>query len=251
MRASAKKEFLSSPLLCEVMPENRFFVSSLPEIHSEIALEGDEFRHFLVMRNEIGSKVELIDGKGHLALGKVVKTFKQKALIAIENIKKPLEEQFELILAQALPKNNRLDFILEKGTELGMTSLWLFPGDESEKKEISQHQKERMEHILIASLKQCGRLHKPKISFLPPLIKWDSPPFLTYFGDINKEAPLFYKVWKRESPGAIFINGPEKGFSEREIDRLKKGGAQGVSLGPHILRTDTAALAALVLMGAF
>lgn len=253
MPGSSKKGSRSSPPRCEKMPENRFFASSIPKVGFELFLEGAELRHLLVMRPRIGDKFEFIDGKGHLAKGELVKISKEVAQIEIKAVQKALEEPFELILAQALPKTNRLDLILEKGTELGMTSLWLFSGEESEKKTLSAQQNERIEHVVIAAIKQCGRLYKPKVSFLPPIPKWKPFTSSAYFGDLSEEAPLFYKAWSAKGPHQelIFVNGPEKGFSEEERLLLKNLGAEGVSLGPHILRTDTAAIAALALMGHF
>ena len=89
---------------------------------------------------------------------------------------------------------------------------------------------------------------------MPPLAKW--PPFqgdsVAYFGDIREKAPLFEAVWKQNPPKsgtkAIFFVGPEKGFTEQEERRLETLGAQGVRLHAHILRTETAPLAALALM---
>jgi len=138
-------------------------------------------------------------------------------------------------------------YCLRKGTGPGMTQLSFYPGDLSEKKEISPTQEKRCNSLAIAAMKQCCCLWLPKIDILPPLEKWSSLPFSGLYGDVAPTAKTLKEVWPTISSeqGLIFFVGPEKGFSPAVTRHLSSLGARGVSLHPNILRTDTAPLCAL------
>lgn len=230
------------------MPAERYFVEGNFHTGSQVKLEGQEHHHLVhVMRAKAGESVELINGAGELAIAIISQIEKKRATLEIQKISKEPKPGFEIVLAQATPRINRLDFILEKGTELGMTQLWLFPGDNSERKSLTEHQLDRMRSLVIAAMKQCGRLYLPTISQKSSLTNWKQQEFPCFFGDVGSEAPPLAKAWQNtsHSNGVIFFIGPESGFSDKEEKALKDLGALGVKLHDNILRTDTAALAAL------
>ena len=239
------------------MPTNRFYIptsqNSLNQpfkIEQIITIKDKELHHLSkVMRASINEEVELIDGKGKLAIAKIIELKKREALLKITSIKQEPPPTFQIILAQAIPKLNRLDFILEKSTEIGATAIWLFPGVLSEKKELSNNQIERIQNILISAIKQCGRLHLPELIIQPPLDKWSPLHFPAFYGSLNENAPRLHQAWKEARPekGVFFFIGPESGFHEREEKQLKDANfqASGVKLHCNILRTDTASLVAL------
>jgi 16S rRNA (uracil1498-N3)-methyltransferase len=224
------------------MPQDRFFIDAPFALHKTLPLEDLEFHHLIhVMRVKENERIELVNGQGQLAEAAVLQIAKKHALLKIEAITSE-EPGLPLILSQGLPRLNRLDFILEKGTELGLTDLWLFVGDLSEKKEVNL---QRIKGVMIAAMKQCGRLFLPKVQFFPSIEKCPLQ-IPAYFGDLDPKAPLLTPLIKPGEPAAIFI-GPEKGFSARETEWLKKK-ATGVKLNSHILRTDTAAIAAVAIL---
>jgi 16S rRNA (uracil1498-N3)-methyltransferase len=224
------------------MPDDRFFVDEPLETGKNVRVEGIELHHLKdVMRIKIGEKVELVNGKNQLAQAELLSFHKAEATLLIQNVETRDKPKNEIILAQALPRLNRLDFIIEKGTELNATAFWLFPGAESERKELSPQQKNRLIQISISSMKQCGRLDLPPLLFKPALSQWDKPSGHLYFGD--PESSISYTS---QTP-LIFFIGPEKGFSPSETALLQNWGAQGVRLHPNVLRIDTAAIAALAL----
>jgi 16S rRNA (uracil1498-N3)-methyltransferase len=244
--------FKQKPLAFEVrnMPAERYFLDHPLKVHDRLELKGSEFHHLAhVMRTRKGEVVEIVNGKGALARAAIQEISKEQAVLKIEHVEEESERPCGLILAQAIPKLNRLDFILEKGTELGVDDFWIFPGEESVKKEISQHQLERFHALLIAAMKQCGRLTLPKLTLQPPLEQWSFPADMSlFFGDLESGAPSFKDIWKKQPHPVVFVTGPEAGFSKREERILRSLGAIGVKLHPHILRTDTASLMALSLL---
>ena len=236
------------------MPAERYFVEDAFRVGETCELKGSEFHHLAhVMRTRKGEEVELVNGRGALAQAVVHQLGKDRAALTIQNV---LQEEYvpacRIILAQAMPKPNRLDFILEKGTELGVDCFWLFPGNLSAKKEFFPHQLERARHLTIAAMKQCGRLILPAIELKPALEEWPVlDHLLPYFGDVSPDAPLFEETSDAIRSAGIpilFFTGPESGFNMQETDVLRNLGAKGVKLHSNILRTDTASLVALSLI---
>lgn len=117
------------------MPHNRFFIDAPLNKGDTVLLLDDEAHHLMrVMRTPAGAVVELVNGRCVLASARVVKMDKKSVWLLVEEQHTTPYPSTPIILCQALPRFNRLEFIVEKGTELGMTELWLFPGDLSEKK---------------------------------------------------------------------------------------------------------------------
>ena len=229
------------------MPAERFFLEQDLLKGARINLEGAELHHLSVMRMKSGDGLELVNGRGVLAKAIVETIDKKKSCLLIQDVKISQTPKNEVILAQAIPRLNRLDYIVEKGTELGMTQLWLFPGHLSERKALTPQQKERVRSLSIAAMKQSGRLFLPKMSEMPVLEKWAIPDCTTYFGDVEPAAPLLDAVWK-DNLKILFFIGPEAGFTSQEIALFKKMNAKGVKLSRHVLRTDTAAITALAIL---
>lgn len=232
------------------MPAERYYLNAPFQENQHVSIEGQEFQHLArVMRAHPGDNVELVNGKNQLAQAIVQKVEKKEAELSIQSVETTPPSKNKIILVQAIPRPNRLDFILEKGTELGVSEFWLFPGQQSEKEEFSPNQNERMQTITIAAMKQCGRLDLPPIHLKPPLLKWPPQEGTLLFGDVQKDAPFLGHIPTPRAPILFFV-GPEKGFTSTETNLLKKWGAQGVSLHSNTLRVDTAAIAAIIIVGA-
>ena len=228
------------------MPENRFFTEEDLSTDKEISLSPSESRHLKVMRAQNGQNIELVNGRGQLAQAKFLNISSNQALVQVTSVTEQALSQPNLILCQSIPRPKRLDFILEKGTELGMSEIWLFPAVRSEKKDFKDNQIERMKAITVAAMKQCGSLHLPKITILPHISKWKTFPENSFFGDIEEEAPVFQlSLEETQQEHISFFIGPESGFDDREIALLREKGTKGVKLHPYILRTDTAPIVAL------
>lgn len=236
------------------MPAERYFFAGPLEVGDSISLEDGECHHLVkVMRNQCGDRVQVCNGKGLLASGCIEAINRAEATIEIEEILTVEKEPAALILAQALPKANRLECIVEKATELGMTELWLFCGERSDKEKGRMPRLERMQLQLIAAMKQCGRLFLPLVRLMPALCDWNAAAAVEggkFFGDLSPEAVPFCSLYQQGMlQGAItaFV-GPEGGFSNREHQLLQQLGAVGISLHKNILRTDTAAIVMLALL---
>lgn len=230
------------------MPHSRFFLNTPFQVGVKVVLLGEESHHLTrVMRKQEGEIIELVNGNNQLAKAKILHFEKRGTYLQVTQVEETPPPTFPIILCQALPRLNRLDTLVEKGTELGMTELWLFPGQLSEKKELSPTQLKRLDIISIAAMKQSGRLDLPKIILNPPLVAWSPQKYPAYFGETSPSAPPFLSLYKPKN-GVIFFIGPEAGFTPQETHHLLSLGVQGAKLHPNILRTDTASLVALALI---
>jgi 16S rRNA (uracil1498-N3)-methyltransferase len=186
----------------------------------------------------VGDFVEIIDGKGWLGEGKITLLQKGKSEIVLSKKTYLPPETRPIILAPAIPFMSHLDFLIEKGTELGADAFWLYPSERSQT--ISTERLTRLESILIAALKQSGRLYLPRLELFPSLRKVPLIQADYYFGDLEKEATYPHKAISRET---IFFVGPEGGYTHDETLFLKKHfKATGIKLSPNILRAETAAI---------
>jgi len=226
------------------MPANRYFIDADFKVGNRLELAGHEQHHLAnVMRNHVGDRVELVNGRGGFANASVMMVGRREAVLEVKDVIQHPPPKSTVILAQAIPRANRLDFILEKGTELGMSELWLFPAERSERGKFSETQLERMQHVTIAAMKQCGRFYLPRIVIRDHFSKWEKFEGVVCFGDLECRkgdiAALKNKV------RILFVVGPESGFSESEVVFLRTTGAKGLKLNDNVLRAETAALSGL------
>jgi 16S rRNA (uracil1498-N3)-methyltransferase len=232
------------------MPAERYFHHGDLTEGDTICLSGFEHHHLVnVMRNRVNDEVEIINGSGALAKGRIISIQKKReSQIFLESslqTKAPLQK---IHIYQAIPRLNRLDTIVEKCTELGMTDFTLYPGSLSEKKELSEKQKERVLHLAVSAMKQCGSLFLPRIFYGLPIAKWQKMEGNPFFGEIGETSEAFLKALQElENPDKdlSFVIGPESGSTDKEMETLKQLGAKGVSLHDLVLRTDTAPLLVL------
>lgn len=227
------------------MPVYRFYHDS--KLNGEVLLEGLEHRHLTqVVKVRVDDSVELFNGKGDLASAKVIALDKKSARLAITSLHHEVRTE-HLIIAQGLPLINRLDFILEKCTELGIKELKLFGGELSERKSLTDHQLDRLRQLTIAACKQSGRLWLPELTWCDPISKWKTPIENGIYGDPVADAGPLLKLEK--TPEFVCI-GPESGLSKTEKKQLAKLGLKPCTWNEAVLRTDTAAISAAAIINA-
>jgi len=226
------------------MPANRFYTPRPLVPFSSLSLSGPEFHHLChVMRIQLEEQVELVNGLGELGYARVVSIKEKHAELFIDHCLKMLPSEHSITLAQALPHFKKLEWIIEKGTELGVAEFFLFPGEESEKKSLSTSQIDRLKILMITALKQSGNLFLPQLSLHPSIFGWDPSVWVDRFSFYG--AP-FSKKFLSYSVAPLFrttlFNGPEKGFTSKEIKHLHLLHAHPVQWHHHILRCETAAI---------
>lgn len=231
------------------MPANRFFIDSELKKGSSVSIEGTEHHHLVhVMRLGKGEEVELVNGRGFLGLGTIAELNKKSASIQILSTKFQEDSTPRICLATPFMRSSKLEWIIEKGTELGVHAFLFYGAKYSEKEDFSPRQLERLHLLSIAALKQSGRLYLPAIEILPDLKNIFVQEALFLFGDPRSESPITSMIAGIKPSTIIFISGPERGFSDEELSLLNAQ-SKGVRLSAHILRAETAPIAAASILG--
>jgi len=237
------------------MPKDIYFTEQDLKKGVLLKLTDKEANHLKTsMRKKTDDIVEVINGRGFLAKGKIEKLESKSVTLIINDVQKKPFKKRRLILIQALIKPTKIDLILEKCTELGVTDFWFLKksSKSSEKIDISKNRLERMLHILIAALKQCGALYLPEIKIFDSLKNVKNIEGKKYFGSLDEKAKKFLEIDKKKEENIYFFIGPEKGFSKEEILYLEKDlKALGIKLNDNILRAETAAIAAMAITSHF
>ena len=203
--------------------------------------------HYLlnVMRLKGGAPILLFDNRSGEWLASVADVGKRSLTVHIEHQTRPIEQVPDLWLCFAPVKKARLDWIIEKATELGVARLQPVI---TERTIVERVKRERIEAQIIEACEQCGRTALPElgepVKLAQLLVHWPADRALL-FADEAGGVPLSDVVVP--APAAILI-GPEGGFTARERDLLLEHAAvRRIALGPRILRAETAAIAAIIL----
>ncbi len=230
------------------MPADRFYLDADFKTGSTAMLEGTEFHHLAhVMRLRVGDAIELVNGHGWIANGKVAEIGKKQAAVSIHSAAHAAEPCPYFLLAIPTMRASKLEWVVEKGTELGASAFLFYGAVHSEKDDLSAHQLERLRHLAISALKQSGRLYVPSFEIVPDLSALFVREARFLFGDPRANDRLDLGSLK-EASQIVFITGPEQGFALEELALLDKQ-AQGVRLSANILRAETAPIAAASLLG--
>jgi 16S rRNA (uracil1498-N3)-methyltransferase len=242
------------------MPDDglpRFFVppegSQVPSplaAGSEVPLPQTESHHAAnVLRLREGAAVELFDGRGISAAGSITRTRKGEVWVSIESVQPAIERPRPHIhLAFAVPKGNRLDWLLEKATELGTASLQpvRFDRSVSWSDEFSETKRHRWLGHCIAAAKQAGGDWLPDLFdpvSLDVLLK-NPRPQISLFGDLAPGAPPMRQAIEgaKDTEAILIVVGPEGGLTDSERAALLAAGLKPARLGNTTLRIETAAI---------
>lgn len=234
----------------------RFFIDPFEPGSSTVILGREESNHLArVLRLGVGDRVELFDGTGSLYMGEIAE-LGGRVEINILSEEKPLGERIpSLIICQGDLKGRKIDFLVEKCTELGVDYFIRFVSSRSQGRQSSDRRKkkqQRLQTIVKTACKQCGRLDLMelgresvladvlKMEFVEPcqkLILWEEAGGLK-LGDIHFQDSL---------QSICLMLGPEGGFSASEVEEAVSCGWQLVSLGERILRAETATISAVAI----
>lgn len=224
----------------------RLFVARKLAKGSEIALEGPPANYLgNVLRLKAGAKVKLFDDETGEWLAEIADAGKKRVAIVVGEHLRPRETVPDLWLLFAPVKRGRIDWLVEKATELGVARLLPVL---TRRTIVDRLNLDRLRAHAVEAAEQCGRTALPELAepvrLAAALAGWPSDRLL-YFADEGGGEPL--AATARAGPAAILI-GPEGGFDDEERAAIRSlASARPVSLGPRILRADTAALTAVSL----
>lgn len=233
---------------------DRIALNEKLEIGKEVLVEGPPLEALHFQKVRVGSLITLTDVEGRDFRGRVLRcSGEEAAVLLFEVYPTPTESPLEIVLLQALPDKERMEWIIQKATELGVAAIVPFKSQKSislEEREAKQRKAHRWPEIALKAVEQSRRAKVPKIEAYRSFEE-----ALGY----NRGAGLKILLWEKqgrplkelfkggeESPlrpeRAYLMVGPEGGFTEGEVERARQHGFIPVKLGQRILRTETASL---------
>jgi 16S rRNA (uracil1498-N3)-methyltransferase len=243
------------------VPARRFFVEGIGAVGSAVEIRGSDAAKIVrVLRLRAGETIEIVDSSGTLfaatiTLAGPVVNATLAAVVAVEPSNEP---ELRIDVAQALPKARKMEFVVEKATELGAAVILPFRSERTIPADAGDAKLERWRRLAKTAAQQCGRLTIPEVA--PVVPSFDA--LLARFGEYD--AILF--AWElaphealrerlpqllRDARRLLIVVGPEGGFTHAEADAANACGATPIWLGRRILRTETAAMALLAIVDAF
>jgi len=222
----------------------------------EIVLVGDLFSPLCSREPYQGEIITVQDAAGKAFRGRITELKADQARVFIfEEMRGPLEPPFDLFLLQALPERERMELIIQKATELGVSCICPFKSKHSislEERESDQPKAHRWQQIALKAAKQSRRASVPLVA-----------PYCSFAQALDLARPLELKVmlWEKEQrrlaslirdmpapKGIALMVGPEGGWAEEEVQQARQAGFALAGLGGRILRTETAAIAACAIL---
>lgn len=237
------------------MHRTRLYIAGRYDADSQLELDADK-AHYLhrVLRMRVGDSLSVFDGEGceyDATIGEIGRT---RATLRIGNtVTADTESRLRVHLVQGISRSERMDFVVQKATELGVKRITPVLTEFGVVKLDAARAEKRRDHwqkIAIGACEQSGRLRLPLVDTPLPLRNW--------FADKPKQADT--ELILRPGAAAALADidaprtkvcvlvGPEGGFSNTEFEDADIAGFQSVSLGPRVLRTETAAVATLAVL---
>lgn len=222
-------------------------------------ISGTDVHHILrVMRKRLGDQIICVHPRGEVALCTIEEIVENRVIATIDKwLEQKVELPIDVTIVQGLPKGDKLDYILQKGTELGASQFVLFKAERSvvnwDHKKIGK-KLQRFEKILKEASEQSHRqiipsVHHPvDLKELTHISKSYDFKVFAYEEEAKSENyQSFANVLKQMNPGMrlLICIGPEGGFTLKEAEELKEQDFHAVRFGPRILRTETAGFYAL------
>lgn len=213
-------------------------------------ISGADYRHMVkALRLGVGDEVTLFGEDSHEYTGVISSVGSRELVVDITGSRLiAADPVIDITILQGLPKGEKMDYIVEKATELGATRIVPVVTERSQVRKTGKHQ--RWERIALEASKQCGRT-KPTViedtlEFKEALLLKDKSN-LAIILHTESSLPIkeFIRNTLQDAKNIIVLIGPEGGFSQNEVLLAIEMGFTSLGLGPRILRTETASLAVL------
>ncbi len=231
---------------------DRFFVEGVHAVGDRVTFAPDDARKIAtVLRGRTGERVHVVDSAGAAFAAAIDVAGTVVSASLDERIERGSREStLQVTIAQAIPKGQKMDLIVEKATELGVAAIVPLRSERVAGERTGDAKRERWERLAKSAAQQCGRETVPAVE---PIAEWDA--LIARFGAFDRvylpwelaEVRPLREVFDADAGSAnvLVIVGPEGGFSSAEVERATAAGALPISLGTRILRTETVALVVL------
>ncbi|WP_438280135.1 16S rRNA (uracil(1498)-N(3))-methyltransferase [Pseudomonas alabamensis] len=229
------------------MRVSRFFIDAALSLGEHDLPEAQAHYIGRVLRLAAGDAVQLFDGSGQEFRGHVLEVGKKHVRVTLDQaLPGQPESPLHIHLGQGLSRGERMDWAIQKATELGAQEITPIVSERCEVRLKDERADKRMAHwrqVAISACEQCGRSTLPVIHPPTALADWTA----SVEADLKLVLhPVAEPLTTHERPARLaFLIGPEGGLSEAEVEQAKGKGFQAARLGPRVLRTETAPVVAL------
>ncbi|MBC3886605.1 16S rRNA (uracil(1498)-N(3))-methyltransferase [Undibacterium griseum] len=234
----------------------RFFCQTPLSVGALVDLPADIAHHAQVLRLQPGDAIQLFNGEGGCYVASLTVIEKKRASAEVKVfLQEENELPFSLNLAQALPEGSKMDWIIEKAVELGVSSIQPVAAQRSVVKLNAERAEKKLVHwegVIRSASEQCGRNRLAHLAAPVDIGKWlqqqDMHPRIM----LSPRAEQSLAEWARHHPpqAISLLIGPEGGLTEQEENLAMQQGVLPLSMGPRILRTETAGLTAIAILSA-
>jgi 16S rRNA (uracil1498-N3)-methyltransferase len=223
-----------------------FYIPTLLPTIKQLFLSEEESKHACrVMRLTIGDLIELLDGKGGRYEAKIISDHPKKCEVEVVGYTKEVKQPFDIHIAISPTKNmDRIEWFIEKATELGLTKISFIQTERSERKLMKT---DRIEKIAIAAMKQSHRTYLPLIEELKPFktfVQQYPTGGIAHCEEFSSQNILTVAI----ATNFPILIGPEGDFTANEVELALKSGYRQINLGKTRLRTETAGIYAVTLL---
>ena len=229
----------------------RFHISQPLAVGQLVALPDTVAHHIQVLRLAQGELITLFNGEGGEYSATLTQIERRGATVEIKaHHARDVELPFAITLAQALPEGTKMDWIIEKAIELGVSGFQPLAAQRCVVRLSAERAEKKMGHwrgIIESASEQSGRNRLAQLAPLQDYKQWITQQDMHRRIILTPRAQQSLPDWARhQGPQAVtLVIGPEGGLSEQEEDMALRHGALPLAMGPRILRTETAALAAV------
>jgi 16S rRNA (uracil1498-N3)-methyltransferase len=208
------------------------------------------------LRLKTGDSINVFNGEGGAYVAILTEITKKRATAELKVfLPEECELPYAITLAQALPEGTKMDWIIEKAVELGAAGIQPLAAQRSVVKLSAERAERKLEHwqgVIISAAEQCGRNRLAHLAPPQDVEKWLGQQDLHKRIMLTPRADQSLADWARHHPAQAvsLLIGPEGGLSDAEEDLARSHGVLALSMGPRILRTETAGLAAIAMLNA-
>jgi 16S rRNA (uracil1498-N3)-methyltransferase len=234
----------------------RFYCSNALAAGLAIDLPEPVSHHLHVLRLQPGALLTLFNGDGAEYPARLDSVDKRRARATVlEAVARDVELPYAITLAQALPEASKMDWIIEKAVELGVAAFAPLAAQRCVVRLAGERAEKKLAHwqgVIVAASEQSGRNRLARIAPVADFHAWIGQPDPQRRILLTPRAQLSLAGWARgQAPQALtLLIGPEGGYTAQEEDAAIAQGALALSMGPRILRTETAGMAAVAALGA-
>ena len=234
----------------------RFYCAQPLAVGEIIDLPEAVAHHAYVLRLQEGAELCLFNGDGGEVIARLVRVDKRRASARIVAcVTRDVELPYEITLVQALPEASKMDWIIEKAVEMGVAAIQPLAAQRCVVRLAGERAEKKLAHwqaVIVAASEQSGRNRLARLAPVDDFHQWTAQQGMHKRILLTPRARQSLPDWARHQPpqAVSIMTGPEGGFTLHEEDAAIERGALALSMGPRILRTETAGIAAVAVLNA-